>query len=84
MLSLFLFFFFFLGLKVLYNITQAPRHRVAQVLVRDTNNPKGGFAKLNDTLSYKIGMPSFISKGGGRFSFMNSITSTDLRNCSFF
>jgi len=63
------------GMRVTYDVTKESGSRVQQVLIRDTNNPVGGMRELNVDQIYQIGMPSFISSGAGRFTFMRSIPS---------
>jgi len=62
-------------MRVTYDVTKESGSRVQQVLIRDTNNPVGGMRELNVDQIYQIGMPSFISSGAGRFTFMRSIPS---------
>jgi len=69
-------------MRITYDITREPGSRVNEVLIRDTNNPTGGFRELNVNQSYQIGMPSFISSGAGRFSFMKEIQRQTFHNIS--
>ena len=47
--------------------------RVKSLYIRDTSNTDGGMSLVKDENTYKIGMPSFIARGGARYEFMENI-----------
>lgn len=62
-----------LGIRVVYDLTKPPGSRVKGLFVRDTSNPDGGMSAVKENVTYKIGMPSFIAKGGSRYAFMENL-----------
>ena len=57
-----------------YDLNKPPGSRVKSLYIRDTSITDGGMNPVKDEVVYKIGMPSFIARGGARYSFMESIS----------
>lgn len=57
----------FEGLRVVYNVTNAPFNRVMSVEVLSTNAMKPVYNPLNETESYRVIVASFLTNGGDGF-----------------
>lgn len=57
-----------------YDLNKPPGSRVKSLYIRDTSSPNGGMNVVKEEITYKIGMPSFIARGGARYAFMESIS----------
>lgn len=73
-------FYFFKGMRVLYDLSKKGGERVLHIMIRDTSDPAGPLAPLNLNSVYRIGMPSFIARGGSRYAFMENIPHEDTGN----
>lgn len=70
----------FSGIRVEYDLKKRPGERVVRLLVRDSSSMSGNMAPAKANVTYHIGMPSFIARGGSRFAFMNGVSSEDTSN----
>lgn len=68
-------------MRVLYDLSRNGGERVLHIMIRDTSDPAGPLAPLKNESVYRIGMPSFIARGGSRYAFMESIEHIDTGIC---
>ena len=65
------------GMRIEFDLSKEKGSRVASITIRDTSNPDGEHAPLKLESVYRIGMPSFIARGGSNYAFMDTIPHVD-------
>ena len=65
------------GMRVKFDLSKEKGSRVVSIQIRDTSNPNGEHAPLKNNSIYRIGMPSFIARGGSNYAFMEDIPYED-------
>ena len=60
-----------------FNLSAPAGERVSQLIIRNTNSYHGDWSELDLNGRYKIVMPSFIARGGSRYSFLENLDSED-------
>jgi hypothetical protein len=64
-------------MRIEYDLSKEKGSRVVSITIRDTSNPDGEHAPLKLDSVYRIGMPSFIARGGSNYAFMDTIPHED-------
>ena len=64
-------------MRIEFDLSKEKGSRVASITIRDTSNPDGDHAPLKLESVYRIGMPSFIARGGSNYAFMDTIPHVD-------
>jgi ABC-type sulfate transport system substrate-binding protein len=64
-------------MRVEFNLSAPVGQRVSRLIIRNTNSYHGDWSDLDSNGRYKIVMPSFIAKGGSRYSFLEKLDPED-------
>jgi len=65
------------GMRVEFNLSSPVGERVSRLTIRNTNSHHGDWSDIDLNGRYKIVMPSFIARGGSRYTFLENLDSED-------